>query len=91
MNRSQSSSNSYSQPGNKYANVVTTVSLAAFLLLWGLVWNRLEKLDGRMRNIELEIVAIRTAYEIKDGKVGLNPSLQGLSGHAIGLEPGNSP
>ena len=43
---------------NKYANIVCTISLALFFLLWGIVNTRLSDVENRLRSIELKITAM---------------------------------
>lgn len=86
MSNSLSSSGSSSgrTNGNRYANIITTISLAAFLLLWGLIWNRLDKLDNRMRSIELDVRAINTVLDIEGGKAGFKRPLSQRPGRLFG-------
>ena len=51
---------SQSNNKNRYANIITTISLAAFLLLWSIVYNDLQNLEQRLRNVELTVTAIST-------------------------------
>lgn len=73
MSSSQSSQKVYS-PGVKYANVIATIAVAVGILLWGILYNKLEQLDSRLRTVEQTISAIA-------GKpVCLDHSLQGQAG-----------
>lgn len=39
------------------------IAIAAFFLLWGLLWNRLESFDSRLRAIEGDTRAIRATLD----------------------------
>ncbi len=54
---------------NSYSNIICTVSLAAFLLLWGIINSRLSGLESRMRCLELKVTAIAV-------KLGVDESLK---------------
>jgi hypothetical protein len=64
MSNSQNSVNN-SSPGIKYSNIIATLSL----VLWGIVWTNLSCLGDRMRGIELDMVKIKTIHGIEDGKL----------------------
>ena len=91
MSSSQDSLNSYSLQklnGNKYANVITTISLALFLLLWSLIWTNLQCLNERMRRVELDLQIIKTIHGIEKGNlpnnsIGQNRPLSHQPGLAI--------
>lgn len=43
---------------NRYGNIITTVALAVFLILWTIIDRRLQDLETRMRSLELKVTAI---------------------------------
>jgi len=86
MNSSLQSQNSFS-PGIKYANVIATLSL----ILWGIVWFQLSSLNDRMRNVELDLVKIKTIHGIESGELPNNRLSQSLSGQAgRSISPGSA-
>ena len=92
MNSSQKSSSSYSleRPnGSRYANIITTISVALVLLFWGMVYNKLEQLDGRLRNVEQTTNTL--LYIHQDDSPGLNRSISRQPGRVTGPELNNPP
>lgn len=47
-----------SQKNNRYGNIITTIAIAVFLLLWTVIDRRLQDLETRMRSLELKVTAI---------------------------------
>ncbi len=77
MNSSRNSVNN-SSPGIKYSNIIATLSL----VLWTIVWTNLSCLGDRMRNIELDMVQIKTIHGIESGKLPNDSLSRQLSGQA---------
>jgi hypothetical protein len=50
--------NSQKNKVNRYGNIITTVALAVFLILWTIIDRRLQDLESRMRSLELKVTAI---------------------------------
>jgi len=86
MNSSRTSQNNYS-PGIKYANVITTISLALFLMLWGMIWANLRDLNDRMRHVELDLNTIKAVYGITAENPQNDKLSQSLSGQGGRLTP----
>lgn len=49
---------------NRYGNIITTIALAVFLVLWTVIDRRLQNLEARMRSLELQVTAISTRLGI---------------------------
>jgi hypothetical protein len=84
MHNSRTSQSSYSQQshnGSRYANIITTISVALCLLFWTFIYNKLDQLDTRLRNVETSIAKIQ----------GLNQSISYSPGRPAGPELNNSP
>lgn len=43
---------------NHYGNIITTIAIAVFLVLWSIIDRRLQGLEARMRSLELQVTAI---------------------------------
>lgn len=43
---------------NRYGNIITTIAIAVFLVLWTIIDRRLQGLEVRMRSLELKVTAI---------------------------------
>ena len=43
---------------NHYGNIITTIAIAVFLVLWTIIDRRLQGLEVRMRSLELKVTAI---------------------------------
>lgn len=85
MSNSHQSQNSFSPGGIKYSNIVATLSL----ILWAIVWSNLTCLNDRLRGIELDMVQIKTIHGIESGKLPNNRLKQSLAGPARpSLPPG---
>ena len=49
---------------NRYGNIVTTIAIAVFLVLWTVIDRRLQSLEAHMRSLELQVTVISTRLGI---------------------------
>ena len=49
---------------NHYGNIITTIAIAVFLVLWTIIDRRLQGLEVRMRSLELKVTAIAVQLSI---------------------------
>jgi hypothetical protein len=83
MSSSSQSQNSFSPSAIKYSNIIATLSL----ILWAIVWTNLTCLNDRMRTLELDMVQLKTIHGIETGKLPNNGLSQSLSGQGVHLIP----
>jgi len=69
---------------NNYPTIITTVALALFVLLWGLVDRRLCALEERQRLIEIKVTAIGTHLGIPALSENSNRDYLFLAGESPG-------
>jgi hypothetical protein len=94
MSSSQQSQSNYSQQnhnnGIKYANIITTISLALFLLLWGIIWSDINCLKASVLNLQLDMTKIKTIHGIESGILPDDRLNRSLSGQARPFIPSDS-
>ena len=53
---------------NFYGNIVTKIAIVFFLILWNQVDRRLQRLEGRLRGLELQVTAISNRLGVEPVK-----------------------
>ncbi len=70
---------------NFYGNIITKIAIVFFLILWNQVDRRLQRLEGRLRGLELQVTAIsnRLGVEPVKSMLGKLSSPQGRSDRPV--------